>query len=117
MTTYWSSVDNVGQFKLLEAVKEDPEINIRSLATGLGCSHLTVVSRLQALGYRKVLARWMPTLTDGTRFTRVSISQALLLRPHPKEFLEDLTTGDESWVLYESNAQLPRGEDPPTQAK
>ncbi|KAK6728173.1 hypothetical protein RB195_005682 [Necator americanus] len=33
-------------------------------------SHSTVVYRLQALGYRKVLARWTPhSLTDGTGFT------------------------------------------------
>ncbi|KAK6761283.1 hypothetical protein RB195_022369 [Necator americanus] len=48
---------------------------------------------------------WIPhTLTDGTRFTRVFIYQSLLLRPHRKEFLHDLITGDESWVLCDSNA-------------
>ncbi|KAK6753857.1 hypothetical protein RB195_013068 [Necator americanus] len=77
---------------ILDVVKEDPEVNARSLATRLGCSH-SVVSRLQAIGYRKVLSRWIPhILTDGTRFTRVSICQSLLLRTHRKEFLENLIT-------------------------
>ena len=107
---------------ILGAVKEDPEVSTRSLATRLRCSHQTVLSRLQVLGYRKVLTRWIPhVLTDSTRFTRISICQSLLLRPQRKEFLRDLITGDESWVLYDSNTRralwLPQGEDPPTQAK
>ncbi|EYB81811.1 hypothetical protein Y032_0373g170 [Ancylostoma ceylanicum] len=69
-----------------------------------------------------VLTRWIPhVLTDGMRFTRVSICQSLLLRPQRKEFPEDLIIGDESCVLYDSNAHravwLPGGEDSPTQAK
>lgn len=107
---------------VLAAVREDPEANTRSLATRLGCTQSTVVSRLQALGYRKVLTRWIPhTLTDDMRYTRITICQSLLLRPHRKEFLEDLVTGDESWILYDSNAHravwLHRGEDPPTQPR
>lgn len=51
------------------------------------------------------------------RFTLVSIYQFLLR----KEFLEDLVTGDESWVLYDSNThravRLPLGENPPAQTK
>ncbi|EYB81541.1 hypothetical protein Y032_0380g343 [Ancylostoma ceylanicum] len=54
-------------------------------------------------------------------FTRVSICQSLLFRPQRKEFLEDLITGDESWVVYDSNAHLAvwlsRGENQPKQAK
>ncbi|EYC43383.1 hypothetical protein Y032_0495g2465 [Ancylostoma ceylanicum] len=56
-----------------------------------------------------------------TLFTRVSICQFLLIFLQRKEFLEDLITGDRSWVLYNSKAHravwLLRGEDPPTQAK
>ena len=35
---------------ILDTVKEDPEVNTRSLATRLGCAQSTVVGRLQALG-------------------------------------------------------------------
>ncbi|KAK6744129.1 hypothetical protein RB195_011064 [Necator americanus] len=99
---------------ILDPVKEDPEINIRSLATRIGCGHSAVLSRLQILDYKKVLARWIPhTLTDGTRFTRVSICYLSFFAR--KEFLENFITGNESWVLYDSNAHravwLPRGED------
>ncbi|EYC37441.1 hypothetical protein Y032_0791g2369 [Ancylostoma ceylanicum] len=88
-----------------------------------GCGHVAhLTCCLEALGYKKVLSRWISHfLTDGTRFTLVSICQSLLLRPQRKEFLEDLIIGDESWILFDSNAHravwLPRGGDPPTQAK
>ncbi|EYC13608.1 hypothetical protein Y032_0043g812 [Ancylostoma ceylanicum] len=107
---------------ILDAVKGDPEVSTRSHATRLRCTHPTVLTRTQALGYRKVLTRWIShVLTDAMRFTRVSTCQSLPLRPQRKEFLEDLIAGDESWVLYDSNAHravwLSRGEDQPTQAK
>ena len=51
----------------------------------------------------------------------MSICQSLLLRPHRREFLEDLVTGDESWILYENDTRhavwLPRGDELPTQPK
>ncbi|EYB85830.1 hypothetical protein Y032_0290g1545 [Ancylostoma ceylanicum] len=61
-----------------------------------------VLSRLQALGYRKVLTQWIPhVLADDMRLTQVSIDQPLLLCPQREKFLEDLITGDEIWVVYE----------------
>ncbi|VDO89848.1 unnamed protein product [Heligmosomoides polygyrus] len=52
---------------------------------------------------------------------RISTCQSLLLRTPRKEFLEDLVTGNESWIHCDSNAhcavRLPRGGEPPTQAK
>ncbi|EYC01128.1 hypothetical protein Y032_0110g180 [Ancylostoma ceylanicum] len=106
----------------LDAVKGDLEVSTRSLAMRLRCTHSTGLSRFQALGYIEVLTRWiLHVMTDGMRFTPASICQFLLLRPKRKVFLEDLITGDENWVHYDSNAHrafwLPRGEDPPTQAK
>ncbi|KAK6744029.1 hypothetical protein RB195_010993 [Necator americanus] len=80
------------------AVKEDPEINTRSLATRLGCSHSTFVIRLQAL--QKSAGSMDPSHVDSnTLFTRVYIYQSLLFRPHQKEFLKELITGNESWLL------------------
>ena len=107
---------------LLHAIKEKPEASTRELATTLGCDHTTVGSHLKSLGYHKVLSRWIPhRLTDGKRLTRTSICQSLLLRPHRKEFLEDLVTGDESWILYDNTTRravwIPRGEEPPAQPK
>lgn len=107
---------------LLDAIKEDPGVSVRELETRLGHGHSTIDRRLESLGYRKVLTRWVPhAMTDGLKMTRLTICQSLLLRSHRKEFLEDIVTGDESWVLYESNTRravwIPRGEEPPTQPK
>uniref|UniRef100_A0A8R1EA92 Mariner Mos1 transposase n=1 Tax=Caenorhabditis japonica TaxID=281687 RepID=A0A8R1EA92_CAEJA len=52
---------------------------------------------------------------------RVTACQCLLLTPRRKEFLADLITGDESWVLYNNDTHravwIPRGEEPPVQPK
>ena len=91
---------------LLDAIKEDPGVSVRELETRLGHGHSTIDRRLESLGYRKVLTRWVPhAMTDGLKMTRLTICQSLLLRSHRKEFLEDIVTGDESWVLYESNTR------------
>lgn len=45
--------------------------------------------------------------TDSMRFTWVAICPSLLPRPLRKEFLEDLITGDESWVLNNLTRVVP----------
>ncbi|VDO88322.1 unnamed protein product [Heligmosomoides polygyrus] len=41
-------------------IKEKPEATTRELATTLGCSKSAIHTRLNLLGYHKVLARWFP---------------------------------------------------------
>src|SRR5690349_19976236 len=52
---------------------------------------------------------------------RVSICRLLILRPQREEFLNNLVTGDESWLLYKNDKRtavwIPREEEPPTQPK
>uniref|UniRef100_A0A8R1IF03 Histone-lysine N-methyltransferase SETMAR n=2 Tax=Caenorhabditis japonica TaxID=281687 RepID=A0A8R1IF03_CAEJA len=52
---------------------------------------------------------------------RVTACQSLLLTSQKKEFLADLVTGEESWVLNNNDTQravwIPRGEEPPVQPK
>ena len=60
-------------------------------------------------------------LTDTHKKVHVNICQSLLLHLHRKEFLENLVTGGESWILYDNDARhaiwLPRDAEPPTQSK
>ena len=60
-------------------------------------------------------------LTDTHKKVHVNICQSLPLRLHRKEFLKNLVTGDESWILYDNDARhaiwLPRDAEPPTQSK
>jgi [histone H3]-lysine36 N-dimethyltransferase SETMAR len=99
-----------------------PSSTTCELTEALSCSNMTVDRHLHDLDYGKVLATWTPhKLSDGNRAARLSICQSLLSRPHRKDFLADIITGDESWVHYENDTRraywLPRGEDPPAQPK
>ena len=107
---------------LENALKEKPNATTRELARRLGSTHQTINSQLRALGYRKVLSVWIPhELRDSDRANRMSICQSLLLRPHRKDFLRNVVTGDESWVLYANHTRerqwLPRGQPPKKEAK
>jgi len=107
---------------LLRELQEHPDATTRELGQALGCSHRTVESRLHELGYRRVLARWIPHELDYSRlYTRVTICQSLFHHPQRKDFLAHLVTGDESMILYKNDTRvaywLPRGEKPPVQPK
>ena len=60
-------------------------------------------------------------LTNAHKKVRVNICQSLPLHLHRKEFLKNLVTGGESWILYDNDARhsiwLPRDAEPPTQSK
>jgi histone-lysine N-methyltransferase SETMAR len=107
---------------LHRALQAKPNASTRELASTLDCSYLTVYRRLCDSGYRKVLSTWVPhELRDSDRAARVSIATSLLLRPHRRELLANLVTGDESWVLYANHTRksqwLPHGEPPLKQPK
>uniref|UniRef100_A0A8R1EED8 HTH_48 domain-containing protein n=1 Tax=Caenorhabditis japonica TaxID=281687 RepID=A0A8R1EED8_CAEJA len=105
---------------LRDAVKERPDVTTRELETILGCSHQTISNHLHDLGYRRVLAIWVPyALSTCQMQARVTACQSVLLTPQRKEFLADLVTEDESWVLYNNDTHravwIPRGDEPPVQ--
>ncbi|KAG5317907.1 MOS1T transposase, partial [Pseudoatta argentina] len=55
----------------------------------------------EALGYRKLSARWVPKqLTDQHKLNRVEAGQEFLRRYklHGDEFFRSIVTGDETWV-------------------
>ncbi|EPB73986.1 hypothetical protein ANCCEY_06915 [Ancylostoma ceylanicum] len=84
---------------LQKALDERPTASIRELAQMIGRHHSTIVDRHYALGYRRVVARWIShELTDANRAARASIYQSLLLLPYRTDFLANVVTGDESWV-------------------
>uniref|UniRef100_A0A7I5EDT2 HTH_48 domain-containing protein n=1 Tax=Haemonchus contortus TaxID=6289 RepID=A0A7I5EDT2_HAECO len=107
---------------LRSALTSKPIITTRELATTLGCSKSTVSNRLASLGLRKILSTWVPhELRESDRACRVSIAESLLLRPHRKDLLNGMVTGDESWVRYVNDTRkrvwLPKSELPPKQSK
>lgn len=107
---------------LLAELQQHPEATTRELASALGCTHVAIENRFHKLGYRRVMAKWVPhQLTSANLAARVSICQSLFLRSQRKDFLANLVTGDESWILYKNDTRaaywLPRGEEPPVQPK
>jgi len=107
---------------LRREIELHPDHSTRDLEKTLGHDHTTIDRHLKSMGFHKVLSRWTPhALTDHDHSVRVSICQSLLLRPHRKELLESIITGDESWVLYENTTShafwIPSGTEPPTQPK
>lgn len=108
--------------ELRSCLEANPEVTTRELEETFGCSHVTILNHLHNLGYRKVLAKWIPhQLTDYQKQVRLTICESLLFQPHRKDFLESLVTGDESWVLYNNVKRrafwLPRDVKLPTQAQ
>ncbi|WKY06424.1 hypothetical protein Q1695_006537 [Nippostrongylus brasiliensis] len=96
-------------------------VNMQSNAIA-GIAATIVVRQLRILGYRKVMSSWVARqLRDSEKASRMSIAESLLLRPHRKDFLKDIVTGDESWVLYVNHTRqsqwLPPGEPAPRQPK
>lgn len=108
--------------ELLDYLRNHSNASTREMGQALGRSNSTIHDRLLALGYRRVLSRWIPhQLSASNRAARVSICQSLLLRLEQENFLANLVTGDESWVLYKNVTRtahwLPYGEEPPVQPR
>ncbi len=83
---------------------------------------MTIINHLHDLGYRKVVSTWVPhELRDSDKACRISIAESLLLRAHRNDFLKDIVTGDETWVLYINHTRqrqwLSRGKLPSEEPK
>ena len=52
----------VDEDELRRLIVANPEWTTGELASALGCSHPNIQHHLRKLGYRKVLARWIPTV-------------------------------------------------------
>ena len=107
---------------LRNALNAKPNATTRELATTLGVTHMAIGNHLNDLGYRKVYSTWVPhRLGDSDKASRVGVCESLLLRPHRKDLLKEIVTGDESWVLDVDHTRksqwLPRGELPPHEPK
>ncbi|EPB76101.1 hypothetical protein ANCCEY_04772 [Ancylostoma ceylanicum] len=90
---------------LQDALKARPEADAHMLAKTLDCDQATIVKHFHGLGYSKIVSIWVPhELRGSDKACRVRIVESLFLRPHRKDFLKDIVTGDESWsrTIHES---------------
>lgn len=87
--------------ELLQLVEENPRQTTRCLATQLGCTHATIEHHLHSLGKVAKLGSWVPhRLTPQNLRDRVETCTILLSKSRRFDWLDDLITGDEKWVMY-----------------
>jgi histone-lysine N-methyltransferase SETMAR len=87
---------------LLQAlVRSNPRLSTREMASELSVNYSTISRHLKDLGFVQKLGAWIPHhLSDDQREQRISICNSLLLRRRNTEWLKQIVTGDEKWVLY-----------------
>ena len=81
-------------------IKENRCITINEVAESLGVSAGSAVKIMDTLGYSKVYLRWVPRqLTEAHKQFHLEACSNLLKYCHSdKTFLQQLMTGDETWV-------------------
>lgn len=86
---------------LEDAVEEDPRQTTRCLAERLNCDHSTVERRLHDLGRIWKYGVWIPHELSAHQLNqRIDVCIELLTSHRTTEWLRDLVTGDEKWVVY-----------------
>lgn len=86
---------------LKQLIEEDPRMTTRCLAEQLGCSHTTVETHLADLGKTWKYGVWIPhELSPHQLQHRVDACMELMTSHRNYQWLRNLLTGDEKWVLY-----------------
>ena len=86
---------------LKQFIEEDPRLTTRCLAEGLECSHITVETHLHELGKMWKYGVWIPhDLSPHQLQHRVDACRELMTSHRNYQWLYNLITGDEKWVLY-----------------
>ena len=94
--------------QLRQAIEEEPSLTIREVASTLGCSSGTVHYHFKKLSLDSKLGEWIPhDLTPAQQEKRVNACRQLLSFRRTFNWLDNLITCDESWVLY-ANIQRKR---------
>ena len=90
---------NLEVLKIL--IEEEPRSTVRYLTEQLGCSHTAVEKHLHDLGKAWKYGAWVPhELTPYQLQRRVHTCMELLTSHRNYEWLGNLITGDEKWVMY-----------------
>jgi histone-lysine N-methyltransferase SETMAR len=85
-------------------VESDPYLTTRELSATIGVSQMTIVRGLKALGKVKKLGRWIPhLLTDYDKDRRVDICISLSTLKRTTNWIDQIVTGDEKYVLYSND--------------
>lgn len=89
--------------ELQSLLDEDPCQTQTELAEQLGVSQKAISDRLHAMGKINKDGKWVPReLTEENKNRRVDICMNLFSRYKRKNFLHQIITGDEKWILYDN---------------
>jgi histone-lysine N-methyltransferase SETMAR len=87
--------------ELKQLIEDDPRLTTRYLADQLGCSHTTVETYLNKLGKTWKYGAWIPHELSAHQLQyRLDVCMDLMTSHRNYEWLGNLITGDEKWVLY-----------------
>ena len=87
--------------RLKQLIENDPRLTTRCLAKQLRCSHTTVETHLNELGKTWKYGVLIPLELSAHQFQyRLDACMDLLTSHRNYEWLLNLITGDEKWVLY-----------------
>lgn len=87
--------------RLLELIEDDPRRSLRELEELLDRGNNTICRHLHRLGKVSKLGVWIPhELSASQAAMRVNVCMQLLTFKRTFDWLRNLVTGDEKWVLY-----------------
>ena len=91
----------IDEMALRELVEANSRLTTREMADALGHSHSTIERHLAEMGKVSKLGSWVPhTLTQSNRDQRSDTCALLLSRHRRFDWLDQVLTGDEKWVMY-----------------
>ena len=86
---------------LRQLVEADPRLTARELGVIFGCSHSAIEHHLSVIGKVSKLGSWIPhALTPKDLDQRSDTCALLLSRRRRFDWLDNVITGDEKWVMY-----------------
>ncbi|CAF1511105.1 unnamed protein product [Adineta ricciae] len=86
---------------LKQLIEEDPRSTLRGLAEQLECSHTTVEKHLKELGKTWKYGVWIShELSSHQLQQKIDTCMDLITSHRNYQWLSNLITGDEKWVLY-----------------
>ena len=93
---------------LKQAIEDDPTLTTANLASSLGCTQRNIQYHIKSLGFVSKLSGWCPHELDQRQLQqRFDMCHRLISSHRTFNWLDNLITGDEKWVLY-SNIERKR---------
>ena len=91
---------------LRSMLKDEPYQSTRELASRLGCNQYAIVRHLAKLGFSQKLGKWVPhRISDDQKEHRTNICSSLLSRIRRFDWLRNVITRGEKWVLYVNHSR------------